>query len=67
VLRELEVAPSFEADEDDALAVLRHHALGLHDFVMEGVAEFPGPCASGVAPEVPFACDADPGWLNRRQ
>lgn len=38
-VRELEVAPGFEADEEDALAVLRHHAPGVNDPVIDGVAE----------------------------
>jgi hypothetical protein len=41
-VRELEVAPGFEADEEDALAVLRHHAPRVNDPVIDGVAEFLG-------------------------
>jgi hypothetical protein len=37
----LEVAPGFEADEEDALAVLRHHLLRVNDLVIDSVAEFP--------------------------
>ena len=34
---ELEVAPRFEADEEDALAVLRHHLLRVNDPVIDRV------------------------------
>ena len=39
---ELEVAPRLEPDEENALAVLRHHAPGVNDLVINGVAKLLG-------------------------
>src|ERR1051325_9545000 len=52
--RKFKIARGPEADEEDAFAVLWHHALRVDDFLVNAVAEFLGECAVDDFERAPF-------------